>query len=256
MDGSGILLAGFDTRPVVAAVVVGVALAGPLSGNRLFGTESSQWGPCCLFLCLFPFAENDFCFADDTLPAVGIVAIAEVVVAAVAIVVAAPLVVSAIDLGGPQVALCYNTFPDFAVVRVFEVVVAPALRLLLGLLVPRIPSVLAAHLLRPVVHHFCDLATTLSSLSCAVASVNPSRARWRSSKLFARPCGTPIIIFDLSWRSAATNSVRMLWNVLQSGGLISHSLQSNGYNPDLCRFRYAIPISSMSVIGCGESAFP
>ena len=45
VDGAGILLAGFDTRPVVAAVVVGVALAGPLSGNRLFGTESSYWGP-------------------------------------------------------------------------------------------------------------------------------------------------------------------------------------------------------------------
>ena len=100
MDGAGILLAGFDTHPVVAAVVVGVAFAGPMSGNCLFGTESSHWGPCCLFLCLVPFAENDFCFAGDTLPAVGIVATAEVVVAAVAIVVAVPLVVSAIDLGG------------------------------------------------------------------------------------------------------------------------------------------------------------
>ena len=80
MDGAGILLAGFDTR--------------------LFGTESLHWGPCCLFLCLVPFAENDLCFADDTLPAVGIVATAEVVVAAVAIAVAAPLVVSALDLGG------------------------------------------------------------------------------------------------------------------------------------------------------------
>ena len=51
MDDVGILLAGVDTRPVVAAVAVGVELAGPLSGIRLFGTESSHWGPCCLFLC-------------------------------------------------------------------------------------------------------------------------------------------------------------------------------------------------------------
>ena len=100
MNGSGILLAGFETRPVVADVVVGVACAVPMSGNRLFGTESSHWGPCCLFLCLVPFSENDFCFADDTLPAVGIVATAEVVVSAVAIVVALPLVVVAIDLEG------------------------------------------------------------------------------------------------------------------------------------------------------------
>ena len=99
VDGSGILLAGFDTRPVVAAVVVGVAFAGLLSGNRMFGTESSYWGPCCLFLCLVPFSENDFCFADYNLPAVGIVATAEVFAAAVAIVVAVPLVVTAIDLG-------------------------------------------------------------------------------------------------------------------------------------------------------------
>ena len=122
MDGAGILLTGFDTRPVVADVVVGVAFAGPLSGNLLFGTESSHWGPCCLFLCLVPFAENYFCFADDTLPAVGIVATAEVVVAVVAIVVDVPLVVSAVDLGGPPVArlrCCYNTVPDFAVVFVF-----------------------------------------------------------------------------------------------------------------------------------------
>ena len=153
MDGAGILLAGFDTRPFVAAVVVGVAFAGPLSGNRLFGTESSNWGICCLFLCLFPFVENDFCFVGDTLSAVGIVATAEVVVAVVAIVVATPLVVSAIDLRGAQVACCYNTLPSFAVVRVFEVVVASALRLFLDLLVPWMPSVLAAHLLRHVVPH-------------------------------------------------------------------------------------------------------
>ena len=100
MDGDVILLDGFDTRPVVAAVVVGVVFSGPMSGNCLFGTKPSHWGPCCLFLCRFPFAENDLCFADDNLPAVVIVATAEVVVAAVAIVVAVPLVVSAIDLGG------------------------------------------------------------------------------------------------------------------------------------------------------------
>ena len=100
MDGAGILLDGFGTRPVVAVVVVGVAFAGLLSGIRLFGTESLHWGPCCLFLCLVPFAENNFCFADDTLPAVGIVATAEVVVATVAISVGVSLVVSAIDLGG------------------------------------------------------------------------------------------------------------------------------------------------------------
>ena len=103
MDDVGILLAGFDTRPVVAAVAVGVAFAGSLSGIRPFGIESLNWGPCCLFLCRVPFAENDFCFADDNLPAVGIVDTAEVVAAAVAIVVAVPLVVPAIDLGGAKV---------------------------------------------------------------------------------------------------------------------------------------------------------
>ena len=111
MDDVGILLAGVDTRPVVADVAVGVAFSGPLSGIHLFGIESLNWGPCCLFLCRVPFAENDFCFADDNLPAVGIVATAEVVVSAVAIVVAVPLVVTAIDLGGAQVArlrYCYN----------------------------------------------------------------------------------------------------------------------------------------------------
>ena len=100
MDDVGILLSDVDTRPVVATVAVGVAFAGPLSGTRLFGIESLNWGPCCLFLCRVPFAENDFCFADDNLPAVSIVATAEVVVAAVAIVMAVTLVVPAIDLGG------------------------------------------------------------------------------------------------------------------------------------------------------------
>ena len=93
----GILLAGVDTHPVVAAVAVGVAFADPLSATRLFGIESLNWGPCCLFLCRVPFDENDFCFSDDNLPAVGIVATAEFVVAAVAIFVAVPLVVPAID---------------------------------------------------------------------------------------------------------------------------------------------------------------
>ena len=152
MDGAGILLASFDTRPVVSTVVVGVAFAGPLSGNHLFGTESLYWGPCCLLLFRVPFYENDFCFADDNLPGVGIVSTDEVVVAAVAIVVAVPLVVSAIDLGGGQVArlrCCYNIVPIVAVVCVLEVVVASALRLLLGLLVPRMPSVLQ--------HIYCGL---------------------------------------------------------------------------------------------------
>ena len=180
VDGAGILLADFDTRPVVAAVVVGVAFAGLLSGNRLFGTESSHWGPCCLFLCLVPFDENGFCFADDALPAVGIVATAEVVVAAVAIVVAVPLVVSAIYLGVTQVARLrcfYNTVPVVAVVCVLEVVVASALRLLLGLLVPRMPSVLAAHLLRPVVPHFVLLPPRcLLFLALLPLSIPPAHA--------------------------------------------------------------------------------
>ena len=115
MDGAGILLAGFDTRPVVAAVAVGVAFAGPLSGIRLLGTESSHWGPSCPFLCRVPFAGNDFCFADDKIPAVGIAATAGGVAAAVAIVVAVPLVVPVIDLGGgakvARLCYCYSTIP-------------------------------------------------------------------------------------------------------------------------------------------------
>ena len=100
----------FDTRPVVAAVAVGVAFSGPLSGIRLFGTESLHRGPCCLFLCRGPFAETDFCFVDDTLLAVGIAATDEVVVAAVAIVVAVPLVVSTIDLGGGRSKCTTSTY--------------------------------------------------------------------------------------------------------------------------------------------------
>ena len=48
----------------------------------------------------------------------------------------------------------YNTVPFVAVVCAPGVVVAPALRLFLGLLVPGMPSVLEVHLLRPVVPHF------------------------------------------------------------------------------------------------------
>ena len=160
MDDVGILLAGVDTRPIVAAVDVGVTFAGPLSVIRLFDIESFNWGPFCLFLCRVPFAENNFCFADDNLPAVGIFATAEVVVAAVSIIVAVPLVVPVIDLGGHKVArfrYCYNTFPIVAVLCALGVVVASALRLFLGLLVLRMPSVLAAYLLRPVVPHFVIL---------------------------------------------------------------------------------------------------
>ena len=76
MDDVGILLAGVDTRPVVAYVAVDVTFAGPLSGIRPFGIESLNWRPCFLFLCRVPFSENDFCFADDNLPAVVIVATA------------------------------------------------------------------------------------------------------------------------------------------------------------------------------------
>ena len=102
MDDFCILLSCVDTRPVVAAVAVGVSSAGSLSGIRLFGIESLNWGPCCLFLFRVPFAENDLCFADDNLPAVVIVATAEVSVSAVAIVVAVPLVVPAIYLVGSE----------------------------------------------------------------------------------------------------------------------------------------------------------
>ena len=48
VEDVGILLAGVDTRPVVTAVSVGVAFAGPLSGSRPFGNEPFHWGPCCL----------------------------------------------------------------------------------------------------------------------------------------------------------------------------------------------------------------
>ena len=157
MDDVGILLSGVDTRPVVVAAVVGVAFAVPLSGIRPFGIESLNWGPFCLVLCRVPFSENDFFFADDNLPAVAIVATAGGVAAAVAIVVAVPLVVPAIDLGrlkAVRLCYCYSTVSVVAVVCALGVVVASELRLLLGLLGPRMPSVLAAHLLRPVVPHF------------------------------------------------------------------------------------------------------
>ena len=130
MEDVGILLAGFDTRPVVTAVSVGVAFAGPLSGSRPFGNEPLHWGPCCLIPCRIPFAENDDCFAADNLPAVDIVATAEGVVAVHAIAVAVPLVVPAIDLGGPKVArlyCCYSDVPLFvALICVLGVVAASA----------------------------------------------------------------------------------------------------------------------------------
>ena len=104
----------------------------------------------------------------------------EVVVAAVAIVVALPVVVVAIDLEGAQVAhlrCCYNTVPNFTVVCVFEVVFSSALHLLLGLLVAQIPSVPAAHLLRPVVPH-CVLLPPRCPLFLALLplSIPPAHA--------------------------------------------------------------------------------
>ena len=125
----------------------------------------------------------------------------------------------------------------FALASALDVVVASAWRLLLVLLGPRTPFETAVHSPQLVGLHFLDLAATLSSLSCAVASFNPSSARWRSSRLFTRTCGTPIPLFALRRRSDATNSVRRRGNVLQSAVLISHSLQSKGYNSDLCRLR-------------------
>ena len=98
MEDVGIFPAVDDTLPVVVTAVVGVAFAGPLSGCRPFGTEPLHWGPCCLVLCCVPFAENDFCFAADTPPAVDIVATDGGVAAVASIAVAVPLVVPAIDL--------------------------------------------------------------------------------------------------------------------------------------------------------------
>ena len=137
MEDFGILPSVVDTSPVVAAAVVGVAFAGPLSGSRSFGTEPLHWCPCCLVLCRVPFAENDFCFAADTPPAVDIVATAGGVAAVSVISVAVPLVVPDNDLGGAKVArlyYCYSAIP-LSVVLVCElgVVAASALHLLLGL---------------------------------------------------------------------------------------------------------------------------
>ena len=78
-----------------------------------------------------------------------------------------------------------------------------------------------------------DLAAALSSRYFAVASFNPSSARWRSSRSFVRPCGTPIPLFARRRRSAATNAVRRWGDVLRFTVRIYHSLQSRGYNPDL-----------------------
>ena len=74
--------------------------------------------------------------------------------------------------------------------------------------------------------------------------------------MFVRPCGTSIPMFALRRRSAETNYVRRRGDVLRSAVHISHSLQSRGYNQDLCKLRYAIPIASVSVIGRGGSTFP
>ena len=66
---------------------------------------------------------------------------------------------------------CYSTVPVVAVVCALGVVVASALRLLLGLLFPQMPYVLVAHLMRPVVPHFvllpprCPLFLSLLPLS-------------------------------------------------------------------------------------------
>ena len=179
MEDVGILPAFDDTRPVVVAAVVGVAFAVPLSSSRPFGTEPLHWGPCCLVLCRVPFAENDSYFAADTPPAADIVATAGGVASVAAIAVAVPLVVPAIDLGGTKVARLYNFYSavplSVALVCALGVVAASALRLLLGLLGPRMPSVPAAHLMRSVVPHSvllpprCPLFFALSPLSIPTA---------------------------------------------------------------------------------------
>ena len=166
-------------RPLAVAAVVGVAFASSLSASCPFGTEPLHWGPCCLVLCIVPFPENDLCFPADNLPAVEIVATAWGVAAVAAIAVAVPLVVPAIDLGWAKVArlyYCYSAVPIFvALVCALGVVAASALRLLLGLLGPRMPSILAAHLLRPVVPHFvllpprCPFFLAMSPLSIPLA---------------------------------------------------------------------------------------
>ena len=51
MDDVGILLAVVDTRPVVVAVVVVVAFAGPLSGILPFGIESLNWAEKIILFC-------------------------------------------------------------------------------------------------------------------------------------------------------------------------------------------------------------
>ena len=181
MEDFGILPAVDDTRPVVVAAVLGVAFAGPMYGSRPFGNEPLHWGPCCLILYRVPFAENDFCFAADTPPAVDIVATAGGVAAVATIAVAVSLVVTAIDFGGPKVARlynCYSNVPLFvALVCALGVVAASALRLLLGLLGPRMPSVPAAHLLRPVVPHFVLLPTRCTLfLALLPLSIPPAHA--------------------------------------------------------------------------------
>ena len=141
----------------------------------MFGDEPLHWGPCCLVPCRVPFAENDDCFAADNLPAVDIVATAGVFTAMSAISVAVPLVGTVIDLGGPKVARLYYFYSGVllfvALVCALGLVAASALRLLLGLLGPRMSFELAAHLPQPVAPHFvilpprCPLFLALLPLS-------------------------------------------------------------------------------------------
>ena len=92
--------------------------------------------------------------------------------------------------------------------------------------------------------------------SNAVALVRPYSARWRSSRLLASPCETPMPRFERRRRSAATNAVRRAGIVFCAAGRISHSLQTRGYSPDLYRLRYTITIALTSVIGLRGTEFP
>ena len=77
--------------------------------------------------------------------------------------------------------------------------------------------------------------------------LSPSSARCMFSRLLASPCGTPIPRCARRRRSAATKHERSSGIVFWVVGSISHSRQSSGYNPDLYRFRYTIPIASLYV---------
>ena len=91
-------------------------------------------------------------------------------------------------------------------------------------------------------YSFWALAADASVRSSAIASIRHSSARWRSSRLLASPCGTPMPREVRRRRSAATNTLRRAGMVFCDVGRISHSLQSRGYSPDLCRLRYTIPL--------------